>query len=123
MDVVGAMTVMRVLLFVLHVCMLNECEGDGNACVWGWMKCGCGESSAVHVGDTRDSGIVASGPDVLWIGVVRGMRGVGEVCEMYMCLARGGAGAEGSEWMTGLVLCFTYPLRTGVVLDVCLCLG
>ena len=25
------MTVMRVLLFVLHVCMLRECEGDGNA--------------------------------------------------------------------------------------------
>ena len=24
-------TVMRVLLFVLHVCMLRECEGDGNA--------------------------------------------------------------------------------------------
>ena len=25
------MTVMRVLLFVLHVCLLRECEGDGNA--------------------------------------------------------------------------------------------
>ena len=27
MDVVVAVTVMRVLLFVLHVCMLRECEG------------------------------------------------------------------------------------------------
>ena len=30
MDVVVSVTVMRVLLFVLHVCMLRECEGDGN---------------------------------------------------------------------------------------------
>ena len=28
---VVAVTVMRVLLFMLHVCMLRECEGDGNA--------------------------------------------------------------------------------------------
>ena len=27
MDAVVAVTVMRVLLFVLHVCMLRECEG------------------------------------------------------------------------------------------------
>ena len=31
MDAVVAVTVMRILLFVLHVCMLRECEGDGNA--------------------------------------------------------------------------------------------
>ena len=30
-DAVVAVNVMRVLLFVLHVCMLRECEGDGNA--------------------------------------------------------------------------------------------
>ena len=30
-DAVVAVTVMRVLLFVLHVCMLRECEGDDNA--------------------------------------------------------------------------------------------
>ena len=40
-DAVVAVTVMRVLLFVLHVCMLRECEGDGNAGmgmveVWLW---------------------------------------------------------------------------------------
>ena len=27
MDAVVAVTVMRVLLFVLHVCMLRKCEG------------------------------------------------------------------------------------------------
>ena len=31
MDAVVAVTVMHVLLFVLHVCMLKEGEGDGNA--------------------------------------------------------------------------------------------
>ena len=31
----------------------------------------------------------------LWMSVVRGMRGVGVVCEMCMCLARGGVGGEG----------------------------
>ena len=30
-DVVVAVTVMCILLFMLHVCMLRECEGDGNA--------------------------------------------------------------------------------------------
>ena len=30
-DAVVAMTVMSVLLFVLPVCMLRECDGDGNA--------------------------------------------------------------------------------------------
>ena len=40
-DAVVAVTVMRVLLFVVHVCMLRECVGDGNAGV-GWMRCGCG---------------------------------------------------------------------------------
>ena len=33
--------------------------------------------------------------DVLWMIVVRGTRGVGGVCEMGMCLARGGVGGEG----------------------------
>ena len=46
------------------------CEGDGNAGVGG-------------------TGIVSIAADVLW------MRGVGEVCEMCMCFARGGVGGEG----------------------------
>ena len=33
---VGDVPVMRVLVFVLHVCMLKECEGDANAGVGDW---------------------------------------------------------------------------------------
>ena len=40
-------------------------------------------------------GIVSSAADVLWISVVCVMRGVGGVCEMCMCLARGCVGGEG----------------------------
>ena len=44
MDAVVAVTVMHVLLFVLHVCMLRECEGArltamlvcGMDAVWLW---------------------------------------------------------------------------------------
>ena len=45
--------------------------------------------SAWHVCGTRGSGIVSS--YVLWMSVVRGIRGVGEVC---MCLARSGVGGD-----------------------------
>ena len=34
---------------------------------------------AGHVSGTRGSGIVSSTSDVIWMSVVRGMRGVGEV--------------------------------------------
>ena len=44
--------------------------------------------SAGHVPGTRGSGIVLSAADVLWMSVVRGMRGVGGVCEMCMCWLR-----------------------------------
>ena len=69
-DAVVAVVVMSVLLFVLHVCMLRECDGDGNA----------GVVSAGNVGGTRGSRILSSAADVLWMSVVRGMRGVGGVC-------------------------------------------
>ena len=75
--------------------------------------------SAGHVGGTHGSGIVSSAADVLWMSVVHGIRGVGGVCEMCMCLARGCVGGEGSEWMRGLGLGFTNPVGTGGVLDVC----
>ena len=39
--------------------------------------------------------IVSSANDVLGMSVVRGMRGVGAVCKMFVCLARGGVGEEG----------------------------
>ena len=71
---------MRVL-FVLDMSMLREYEGDDNAGV-----------VAVHeyVAGTRGSDILCSVDDVLGMSVVRGMRGIGGVCEMCMCLARGG---------------------------------
>ena len=72
--------------------------------------------NAGHVGGTRGSGIVSIAADVLWMSVVRGMRGV-EMCEMCMCLARGGMGGDGGWWMRGLGLGFTKH-----VLDTCLCL-
>ena len=42
---------------------------------------------------------------------------------MCMCLARGGVGGEGGEWMRELGLGFTNPEGTGGVLDMCLCFG
>ena len=56
------------------------------------MVCAC------HVGGTRGSGIMSSAADVLEMRVVCGMRGVGGVCEMGKCLARGTVGGEGGEW-------------------------
>ena len=58
----------------------------------------------VNVGGTRGSGIA----DVLWMNEVRGIRGVGGVCEMCMCLFRD-VGGVGGEWMRGLGLEFTNP--------------
>ena len=51
--------------------------------------------TAWHVGGTRGSGIVSSTTDVVGMSVVRGLRGVGRVCEMCMCLARSGVGRDG----------------------------
>ena len=45
---------------------------------------------------TRGSGVMPSTGDVLEMSVVRG---VGGVCDMCMCLTRGGVGGEGGEWM------------------------
>ena len=51
--------------------------------------------SAGHVGGTRGSGIVSNAAAMLWMSVVRGMRGVGGGCEICMYLARGGMGGSG----------------------------
>ena len=45
---------------------------------------------------TRGSGVLSRTGDVLEMSVVRG---VGGVCDMCMCLARGGVGGEGGKWM------------------------
>ena len=50
--------------------------------------CGVVVVSAWHVGGTRGLCIVSSAADVLWMSVVRGLRGVGGVCEICMCLSR-----------------------------------
>ena len=52
---------------------------------------------------TRGSGVLSSTGDVLEMNVVRGV------------------GGEGGEWMRELCLGFTNPVRTGGVLDMCLC--
>ena len=59
----------------------------------------------------RGSGVLSSTGDVL-------VRGVGGVCAMCMCLARGGVGVEEGEWMRELGLGFTNPVGTGGVLDI-----
>ena len=51
------------------------------------MGDGCGVVSAGHAGGTRGSDIVPRAADVLWMSVVRGMRGVGGVC---VCSGRHG---------------------------------
>ena len=52
---------------------------------------------------TRGTGVLSSTGDVL-------VRGVGGVCDMCMCLARGGVGGEGGEWMRELGLGFANPV-------------
>ena len=61
-----AVTVMCVLLFVLHVCLLRECDGARLTAMLVW---GMGVVSARHVGGTRGSGIMSSAADVLWMSV------------------------------------------------------
>ena len=71
--------------------------------------------SAGHqcVGGTRSSVIVSSVADVLGMSVVCGMRGVGGVCEIYLCWAQGGVASEGVELIRGLVWVFFIPVGTG----------
>ena len=114
---------MRVLLFLLDVNMLRELEGARVTAmlVWGteevWLGRVQGMSMwVVHV----VSCIVSNAADVLGVRVVRGMKGVGGVCEMCMSLVRGGV--EG-DWIRGFVLGFTNPVDAEGVLDVCLYLG
>ena len=74
--------------------------------------------SAGHVGGTRGSCIVYSAADVLCMSVVRGMRGVGGVGDMCVCLARVAWVERGGKWMRGLGMGFTNPVGTRGVLDV-----
>ena len=65
---------------------------------------------------TRGSGVFSSTGGVP-------VRSVSGVCDMCMCLARGGVGGEGGEWMRECGLGFTNPVGTVGALDICLCFG
>ena len=67
----------------MYAVRLLGCEGNGNAGVGsgGGMVVVC-----TYMGGTRGSGVLSSAGDVLEMSVVRG---VGGVCDMCMCLARG----------------------------------
>ena len=60
------------------------CEGDGNA---GVGSVGCVVAVGAYMGGTRGSGVLDSACDVLEMSVVRGVDGV---CDMCMCVTRGG---------------------------------
>ena len=94
-EAVVHVTVMRVMLFVLHVCVLIECEGSMVTEILVW--CPGGGVVVVSAGCEYmcGSGFVSTADDVLEMSVVREVRGVGGVCEMYMCLARGWVGVVG----------------------------
>ena len=59
---------------------------------------------SAYMGGTRGSGVLSSVGDVLEMSVVCG---VGGVCDMCMCLARGRVGGVAGECVTGLDLGFT----------------
>ena len=68
-DAVVAATMMPVLLFVLDVCMLRECECEsdrgGVIGITAWHE---------YVGGTRGSGFVFNAADVLGMRVVHGIK-------------------------------------------------
>ena len=64
-DVVVVVTVMCVLLFVLQVCMLRECDGDGNADVGSGGVVIVASARCEYMGGTRGSGFVSTSDDVL----------------------------------------------------------
>ena len=75
---------------------------------------------SAYMGGTRGSGVLPSAGDILEMSVVRG---VGGVCDMCMCLARGGVGSVWGEWVTGLGLGFANSGGTWRKWDMYLCFG
>ena len=76
-----------------------------------------------YMGGTRGSGILSSACHMLEMSVVIG---VGGVCDMCMCLSRGGCEVldVGCEWVTGLGLCLGQSLGWwGGVMSVCVVSG
>ena len=68
----------------MYAARLLGCEGDGNA---GVGSGGGVVAMSAYMGGTRGSSVLSSTGDVLEMSVVRG---VGVVCDMCMCLSRGG---------------------------------
>ena len=105
MGAVVAVTVMRGCCLCKYVEMLRGCEGARVRGCEGARVRGCeGDGNAVvvavslgheYVGGTRGSCIMSSVVHVLGMSVVLGMRGVGGIGEMCICLARSGVGGEG----------------------------
>ena len=65
-----------------------------------------------YMGDTRGSGFVSTADDVLEMSVVRGVRGVGGVCEMCVFGSWRVRRCE-DEWVRGLGLGFINPVGIG----------
>ena len=105
-DEVVAVTVMRVLLFVLHVFLLRECDGVRLTAM------------LVHVVQVW---CLAQLMYYGWVWCVECEELV--ECVRCVCFVSGRRGWRGGEWMRGLGLDFTNRVGTGGVLDVCLCLG
>ena len=77
----------------VYVTRMLGCEVDGNA---GVGSGGGVVAVSAYMGGTRGSGVLSSSGDVLEMSVVRC---VGGVCDMCKCLARGGVGGVGGEWV------------------------
>ena len=78
----------------MYAARLLGCEGDGNA---GVGAGGGVVAVSANMGGTLGSCVLASAGDMLEMSVVRR---VGGMCDMCMCLDRGGVGGFVGEWAT-----------------------
>ena len=92
----------------VYVSMLREWDGASVAILLVWGRGSEVAVSAGHeyVGGTRGSGIVSSATDMLWLSCSAWKWRVGGVCEMCMCLARGGVGGEAWFLLHLIDICF-----------------
>ena len=101
----------------MHAVRMLGCEVNGNAVVGSG---GGVVAVSAYMVLTRGSCVLSNAGDVLEMSVVRG---VGDVCDMCMCLARDGVEGVGDEWVTGLGLGCTNSGGTWRKWDMCLCFG
>ena len=91
-DAVVAATVMRVLLFVLHVCLLKECDSVRLTAMLVW---GMDEGRRWWRGGEWMRGLG------LGLGFTNPV-GTGEVLDVCLCFGCGGVGGVGGEYIGGL---------------------